>query len=122
MKRGPDTAQIAAQIGNPARANILTPRMAGQALTATKLATEAGGTAQTASAHLAKLEQGGLLQTRKHGRQKYAGLANEDMAAKNGQLRSKPVPKDARLRAAQICHYHLAAEEGVQLHHKTASS
>jgi hypothetical protein len=49
MKHGPDIAQIAALIGDPARANILTALMAGQALTATELANEAGITAQTAS-------------------------------------------------------------------------
>ncbi|MGB3279672.1 MAG: winged helix-turn-helix domain-containing protein [Pseudorhodobacter sp.] len=126
MKHGPDIAQIAALIGDPARANILTALMAGQALTATELAAEAGVTAQTASAHLAKLEQGGLLQTRKQGRHKYASLANEDvaavleslmgLAAKNGQLRSKPGPKDARLRAARVCYNHLAGAKGVQLY------
>lgn len=126
MKHGPDIAQIAALIGDPARANILTALMAGHALTATELAAEAGVTAQTASAHLAKLEQGGLLQTRKQGRHKYASLASEDvarvleslmgLAAKTGQLRSKPGPKDARLRAARICYNHLAGAKGVQLY------
>ncbi len=126
MKYGPDIAQIAALIGDPARANILTALMGGQALTATELAAEAGVTAQTASAHLAKLEQGGLLQSRKQGRHKYASLASEDvarlleslmgLAAKNGQLRTKPGPKDARLRAARVCYNHLAGAAGVQLY------
>lgn len=61
MKEGPDIAQIAALIGDPARANILTALMSGKALTATELAFEAGVTAQTASAHLAKLTDGGLV-------------------------------------------------------------
>jgi DNA-binding transcriptional ArsR family regulator len=126
MKYGPDIAQIAALIGDPARANILTALIGGQALTATELAAEAGVTAQTASAHLAKLEHGGLLQTRKQGRHKYASLASEDvaavleslmgLAAKNGQLRTKPGPKDARLRAARVCYNHLAGAAGVQLY------
>lgn len=131
MKHGPDIAQIAALIGDPARANILTALMGGQALTATELAAEAGVTPQTASAHLAKLEQGGLLQTRKQGRHKYASLANADvaallenlmgLAAKNGQLRSKPGPKDARLRAARVCYNHLAGAAGVQLYQSLIS-
>ena len=60
MKEGPDIARIAALIGDPARANILGALMSGKALTATELAHEAGVTVQTASAHLAKLEAGGL--------------------------------------------------------------
>lgn len=126
MKHGPDIAQIAALIGDPARANILTALMGGQALTATELAAEAGVTAQTASAHLAKLEQGGLLQSRRQGRHKYASLASAEvaqlleslmgLAARNGQLRSKPGPKDARLRHARICYNHLAGTKGVQLY------
>ncbi len=42
MKEGPDIAVIAALIGEPARANILTALMAGKALMATELASEAG--------------------------------------------------------------------------------
>jgi len=44
-----------------ARANMLSALMGGKALTASELANEAGVTAQTASAHLAKLESGGLI-------------------------------------------------------------
>ncbi|MGB3314543.1 MAG: winged helix-turn-helix domain-containing protein, partial [Albidovulum sp.] len=71
MKEGPDIARIAALIGDPARANILTALMSGKALTATELAREAGVTLQTASGHLAKLERGGLTQVLKQGRHKY---------------------------------------------------
>ena len=42
MKEGPDISRIAALIGDPARANILTALMSGKALTATELAGEAG--------------------------------------------------------------------------------
>ncbi|MEH6741470.1 MAG: transcriptional regulator, partial [Sulfitobacter sp.] len=41
MKEGPDIARIAALIGDPARANILSALMTGKALTATELANEA---------------------------------------------------------------------------------
>lgn len=126
MKQGPDIARIAALIGDPARANILTALMAGRALTATELAQEAGVTAQTASAHLAKLEQGGLLQFRRQGRHKYASLANDDvaalletlmgLAARSGQLRTRPGPRDAALRHARVCYNHLAGSLGVQMY------
>ena len=43
---------IAALVGDPARANMLTALMNGRALTASELAQEAGITPQTASSHL----------------------------------------------------------------------
>ena len=55
MKDGPDIARIAALIGDPARANMLTALLGGRALTASELAPEAGITAQTARSHLARL-------------------------------------------------------------------
>ena len=61
MKEGPDISQIRALIGDPARANMLTALMGGQALTASELAGAAGITLPTASSHLSKLEAGGLV-------------------------------------------------------------
>ncbi|WP_311135444.1 ArsR/SmtB family transcription factor [Yoonia rosea] len=81
MKEGPDIARIAALIGDPARANMLTALMTGKALTATELAAEAGVTLQTASGHLAKLLDGQLVQVRKQGRHKYFALAHADVGA-----------------------------------------
>ena len=54
MKVGPDIATIGALVGDPARANMLTALLGGQALTAGELAREAGVTAQTASSHLSQ--------------------------------------------------------------------
>src|SRR6266567_8178866 len=56
MKSGPDIAMVAALVGDPARANMLTALLSGRALTASELAQEAGITPQTASSHLSKLE------------------------------------------------------------------
>ena len=61
MKHGPDIARIAALIGDPARANILSALMSGKALTASELAGEAGVSASTASSHLGRLLEGGLV-------------------------------------------------------------
>lgn len=80
MKDGPDIARIAAMIGDPARANMLTALMSGKALTATELSQEAGITLQTTSSHLAKLDAGGLLSPRKQGRHKYFSIANDQVA------------------------------------------
>lgn len=125
MKSGPNIANIAALIGDPARANILTALMSGKALTATELASEAGVTAQTASSHLKKLEQGGLLAPQKQGRHKYFSLASSDvatvleglmgLAAGAGHLRTRTGPRDSQLRAARVCYSHLAGTRGVQL-------
>ncbi len=125
MKEGPDIARIAALIGDPARANMLTALMSGKALTATELAHEAGVTVQTASTHLAKLNAGGLLRPRKQGRHKYFALASEEvahvleglmgLAAGAGHLRVRTGPKDPALRKARVCYNHLAGDRGTQL-------
>jgi DNA-binding transcriptional ArsR family regulator len=126
MKEGPDIARVAALIGDPARANILTALMSGKALTATELAQEAGVTLQTASSHLARLDQGGLLRPRKQGRHKYFSLASDEvahvlealmgLAAGSGHLRTRTGPKDLALRRARVCYNHLAGEMGIQLY------
>lgn len=126
MKEGPDIARIAALIGDPARANILSALMSGKALTATELASEAGVTLQTASAHLAKLEAGGLTHVRKSGRHKYFTLAGPDvahvlealmgLAAGQGHLRTRTGPKDVALREARVCYNHLAGARGISMY------
>lgn len=125
MKEGPDIARIAALIGDPARANMLTALMSGKAVTATELAQEAGVTVQTASSHLSKLDAGGLLRLRKQGRHKYFSLASDDvarvleglmgLAAGSGHLRNRVGPKDPALRKARVCYNHLAGDMGIQL-------
>ncbi|WP_405402685.1 ArsR/SmtB family transcription factor [Paracoccus sp. Ld10] len=125
MKEGPDIAHIAALIGDPARANMLTSLMSGKALTVSELAEEAGVTIQTASSHLSKLDQGGLLRPRKQGRHKYFSLASDDvahvleslmgLAAGSGHLRKRTGPKDIELRKARVCYNHLAGDMGTQL-------
>lgn len=125
MKEGPDIAQIGALIGDPARANMLTALFGGKALTATELAAVAGIALPTASAHLAKLEAGGLLALRKQGRHRYFTLADETVArliesmmgfaASRGHLRHRPGPKDPALRKARVCYDHLAGDYGVRM-------
>lgn len=125
MKEGPNIAHIAALIGDPARANMLTALMTGKALTATELASEAGVTLQTASTHLSKLDRGGLLRQRKQGRHKYFSLASDDvahvleclmgLAARAGHLRTRPGPRDLALRKARVCYSHLAGDMGTQM-------
>lgn len=125
MKEGPDIAHIAALIGDPARANMLTALMSGKALTVSELAEEAGVTIQTASSHLSKLDEGGLLRPRKQGRHKYFALSSDEvahvleglmgLAAGSGYLRKRTGPKDAELRQARVCYNHLAGDMGTQM-------
>ena len=68
-------AVTAALLGEPARANMLAALMDGRALTAKELAYAAHVTPQTASGHLAKLADGGLLAAAKQGRHRYYRLA-----------------------------------------------
>src|SRR6476620_10634146 len=80
MKDGPNIARVAALIGDPARAEILTALLADRALTATELAAVAGVTKQTVSAHLAKLVDAGLVAAERQGRHRYFRLADRDVA------------------------------------------
>jgi DNA-binding transcriptional ArsR family regulator len=54
-------AETASLVGDPARANMLAALMDGRALTASELARAAGITPQTASGHLARMTEAGLL-------------------------------------------------------------
>ncbi len=125
MTEGPDIALLGSLVGDPARANILIALMSGKALTVSELASEAGVTLPTASAHLAKLEAGGLVGQRKQGRHRYSSLADGDvasvletmmgLAAKKGHTRTRTGPKDPALRKARVCYNHLAGDFGVRL-------
>jgi len=125
MKLGPDISRIAALLGDPARANILSALMGGQALTAGELAREAGVTPQTASSHLAQLEAGRLLTRRIQGRHNYFALAGPDVAEvleqlaliaeRAGHMRTRPGPRDPAMRRARVCYDHLAGDAGVAM-------
>lgn len=125
MKAGPSIAPIAALAGDPARANMLAALLSGKALTASELAAEAGVTSQTASSHLSKLTQGGLITALRQGRHRYFRLSDSevaamlekmmDVAARAGHLRTRPGPGDPALRKARVCYDHLAGEMGVAL-------
>ena len=125
MKEGPDIARIASLVGDPARANMLTALMGGSALTASELALEAGVTLPTASSHLGKLMEGGLLSLASQGRHRYYGLATPQVAAmlesimgvasSVGPKRARPGPKDEAMREARVCYDHLAGDRAVAM-------
>lgn len=125
MREGPGLAGIGALVGDPARANMLTSLMSGVALTASELALEGGVGLPTASSHLAKLVDGGMLSVSSQGRHRYYRLATPqvagmlevimNVASDVGPKRVRTGPKDAAMRNARVCYDHLAGEQGVAL-------
>lgn len=125
LQNGPNIALIASLVGDPARANMLTALMTGAALTASELALEAGVTLPTASSHLAKLMDGGLLSVASEGRHRYYALSGPQVAAmleaimgvaaSVGPKRVRPGPREATMREARVCYDHLAGEHAVRM-------
>jgi DNA-binding transcriptional ArsR family regulator len=111
-------ASPAALIGDPVRALILNALMDGRALPAGELAFAAGVTPQTASSHLRKLVQGGLLAGEAEGRHRYFRLAGAhvaealerlaDIRADEPVRRRAPSREAQALRGARRCYNHLA--------------
>ena len=119
----PSVAEVASLFADPARAAMLNAVVDGRALPAGELAYSAGVTPQTASSHLAKLVDGGLMAVEQEGRHRYYRLAGahvaealERLAAIRpaGPVRRKAVTANAReLSFARWCYDHLAGRLGV---------
>jgi DNA-binding transcriptional ArsR family regulator len=119
----PGIAEVAALIGEPARAAMLCALLEGAELAAGELAAHARLAASAASAHLSKLTAGGLIVARTAGRQRLFRLAGADVAraveallviappVKVVALAQSHVAHD--LRAARSCYDHLAGRLGV---------
>ncbi|CAH1655003.1 Uncharacterized HTH-type transcriptional regulator YdfF [Hyphomicrobiales bacterium] len=124
--QGPYLAEIAHLMGDPARANILHALMDGRALTAKELAWIAGVAPQTASGHLAKLMQGGLIAVAAQGRHRYYRLAGPEVATAleglmvlanlDGTSRRLPSRVGAELSEARTCYDHFAGRLGIGIH------
>jgi DNA-binding transcriptional ArsR family regulator len=125
MMDGPAIAALATAIGDPARANMLTALMDGRALTVSELAHAAGVALPTASGHLGRLEQAGLVAGIRQGRHRYVRLVDDEVAAlleqlmglaqRGGSTRTRTGPRDPALREARICYDHLAGARAVAL-------
>ena len=125
MKHGPNIAVVAALIGDPARTNILAALMDGRALTISELAVSADIGLPTASTHVSKLEEAGLITSLRQGRNRYVRLSGADvahtleslmlLASRTGHKRVRTGPRDPALREARVCYDHLAGARGVQL-------
>jgi DNA-binding transcriptional ArsR family regulator len=121
--------RIASLLADPARTTILRTLIDGSMRPAGELAYSANISAQSASAHLAKLVDGGLLAMEAQGRHRYFRLANAQVAdaieslgslsvavrprAPRSPLPSKSVP--IQFLNARTCYDHLAGEMAVQV-------
>ncbi|MDX3657320.1 winged helix-turn-helix domain-containing protein [Streptomyces sp. ID05-26A] len=119
-------AQVAGLLADSTRAAICGALLDGRAWTARELASHAGVAASTASEHLTRLVEGGVLVEHRQGRHRYVALAGpqvaellEAMAAFAG-----PEPGPRSLRSAAVseamargrtCYDHLAGRLGVAL-------
>ncbi|RDI44630.1 ArsR/SmtB family transcription factor [Nocardia mexicana] len=118
-----DIAAVGALLADATRARIVTTLADGRALPASILASESGVAASTASEHLARLVEGGLLTVERSGRHRYYRLANREVAVAIEALAvlapTRPVrslresTRAAALRRARSCYDHLAGRLGV---------
>ncbi|KUZ15848.1 ArsR family transcriptional regulator [Burkholderia diffusa] len=124
----PGLSRIGALIADPGRAAMLWVLMDGSARPAGELTMIAGLSPSAASAHLARLTEGGLLALDVRGRHRYYRLASADIAASLEALANvaraaapnRPVPPPSRtvpaeLRYARTCYDHMAGELAVRI-------
>ncbi len=121
--------RIANHLADPARAKILWTLIDGTTRPAGELAYAASISAQSASAHLAKLVEGGLLAAEVQGRHRYFRIASaevagviESMASLSVSFRPRmpraPLPSPAvpvQFLHARTCYGHLAGEMAVKV-------
>ena len=121
-----DLAAVGALLGNPSRAAMLDALMTGRALTASELARAADVSLPTASEHLAKLREGGIVEVVAQGRHRYHRIASSEVGAALESLSHIAPEKtvaglrqSSRARSlaeARTCYDHVAGRCGVALH------
>jgi DNA-binding transcriptional ArsR family regulator len=118
-------SRIAALLADPAREAMLVALADGRALPAGELAKAAGITPQSASGHLRKMIEGGIVSVWSQGRFRYFRLANEQVAAALETLANVAQTEPRRvvsirtlpthLATARCCYTHIAGRLGVAL-------
>ncbi|WP_321843349.1 ArsR/SmtB family transcription factor [Paraburkholderia bannensis] len=124
----PGLARVAALLADPGRAAMLWALMDGSARPAGELTLIAGLSPSAASAHLARLTEGGLLSAEVRGRHRYFRIATPDIAQTIEALMNvahatapvRPATRPARtvpveMRHARTCYDHMAGEVAVQV-------
>jgi DNA-binding transcriptional ArsR family regulator len=114
-----DVAAAASLLAEPSRVAMLFALLHGETRPASELARLAGVTPQTASSHLARLEQGGMVRCEQRGRGRFFSLASEDAAVLLEVLvqrvsipRRRQMPPAGPLAEARTCYHHLAGRLG----------
>jgi DNA-binding transcriptional ArsR family regulator len=126
MAAAANMVEVAALVGDTARATMLAALMSGQALTSSELATLAHVSRPTASGHLGKLVGARLLAVTQKRRNRYYRIASplvakmlesiQAVAALETPARYQPrSAQDDALRFARTCYDHLAGRLGVAL-------
>ncbi|WP_321954817.1 ArsR/SmtB family transcription factor [Paraburkholderia bannensis] len=124
----PGLARVAALLADPGRAAMLWSLMDGSARPAGELTLIAGLSPSAASAHLARLTEGGLLTAEVRGRHRYFRIATPDIAqtiealmnVAHATAPARPATRPARtvpveMRHARTCYDHMAGEVAVQV-------
>lgn len=124
----PGLSRIGALLADPGRAAMLWALMDGSARPAGELTMIAGLSPSAASAHLARLTDGGLLALEVRGRHRYFRIASPDIAASIEALANvaqvsapqRTVPRPVRtvpldMRYARTCYDHMAGELSVRV-------
>ena len=124
----PGLSRIGALLADPGRAAMLWTLMDGSARPAGELTLIAGLSPSAASAHLARLTEGGLLAVEVRGRHRYFRIATPDIAASIEALANvaqatapqRAAPRTARtvpvdMRYARTCYDHMAGELAVRV-------
>jgi len=126
MVAAANLVEVAALVGDTARATILAALMGGQALTGSELAFIARVSRPTASEHLARLVDARLISLTRQGRFRYYRIASPlvarmlegiiAVAAMEVPSRYQPRSiRDDALRFARTCYDHLAGQLGVAI-------
>jgi DNA-binding transcriptional ArsR family regulator len=120
-----DVAAAAAVLAEPGRARIVFALADGRALPASVLAREAGVAASTASGHLARLVDAGMLDVEPQGRHRYYRVTRPEVVRALEALAEIAPPAPVRslregtrarmLRDARLCYDHVAGRLGVAL-------
>lgn len=115
-------SEVAAALASPARAEMVCLLLGGTAHTGRELARHAGIAPSTASEHLGRLLDAGMVAVEVQGRHRYFRLADREVAALVEALlvvapRPMPLPTlPTGLAFARSCYDHLAGRLGVALH------
>ncbi|MCP3464311.1 helix-turn-helix transcriptional regulator [Bradyrhizobium sp. CCGUVB23] len=117
-------SRLTEALSDPAREAMVSALFGGKALPAGELASLAGVSPQSASAHLQKLTEARLLSVWRQGRFRYYRIADDEVAGlienlvnvairadHAERMRSVPTP----LRQSRACYCHLAGQLGVAL-------